>query len=65
MHRWDLARAAGGTTRFTDAELDRIEAAAESFGPMLYADGVCRPGVTVPVGADRQARALAALGRQE
>lgn len=65
VHRWDLARAAGGTTRFTDAELDRIEAAAESFGPMLYADGICRPGVTAPDGADRQARALAVLGRQE
>lgn len=64
VHRWDLARAAGADTRFTDGELDRIEASAESFGPMLYAEGICGPALTPAPGSDRQARVLAVLGRQ-
>lgn len=63
VHRWDLGRAAGIPIGFTEPELDRIEAAAESFGPMLYADGICRSGVTAPEGADRSTRVLATLGR--
>ncbi len=64
VHRWDLARAAGTDTRFTDAELDLIEASAASFGPMLYMDGICRSGVEAPADADRQTRVLAMLGRR-
>lgn len=63
-HRWDLARAAGRDERFTDAELDTMEAAIPGWGPALYMDGVCAPGVEAPAGADRQARLLATLGRQ-
>ncbi len=64
VHRWDLARAAGTDTRFTDAELDLIEASAASFGPMLYMEGICRSGVEAPADADRQTRVLAMLGRR-
>ncbi len=64
VHRWDLARAAGADTRFTDAELDRIEASAASFGPMLYMDGICHAEVQTAPDADRQARVLAKLGRR-
>lgn len=64
VHRWDLARAAGSDTAFTPDELDRIEASADSFGDMLYAEGICRAGVAPPDGADRQARVLARLGRR-
>jgi uncharacterized protein (TIGR03086 family) len=63
VHRWDVARAAGAGTVFTDEELDRIEAGADSFGPALYMDGVCRPGVEIPEDADRTVRVLARLGR--
>ncbi len=64
VHRWDVARAVGGDADLTDAELDRISAGADSFGDALYMDGVCRPAVPAPPGADRAAQVLARLGRQ-
>ncbi len=64
VHRWDIARAAGLATEFTDDELDRLESGADSFGPALYLAGVCRPGVEVPADADRATRVLARLGRR-
>ena len=63
VHRWDVARAAGLHTELTDAEVERLEAGADSFGPALYMDGICRPQVEVPAGADRTAQVLARLGR--
>ncbi|WP_222193585.1 TIGR03086 family metal-binding protein [Modestobacter italicus] len=63
VHRWDVARAVGADAGLTDAELDRIEAGADSFGPALHMDGICRPALDVPAGADRATRALARLGR--
>lgn len=63
VHRWDVARAVGAAPALTDAELDRIEAGADSFGPALHMDGICRPAVEVAADADRQTRALARLGR--
>ena len=64
VHRWDVARATAQDPRLTDAELDRVEAGADSFGPALYMDGVCEPGVEVPDDADRTTRVLARLGRR-
>ncbi len=63
VHRWDIARAAGGTASFSDAELDRIADGADSFGDALHMDGICRGGVDAPAGAEREARLLARLGR--
>ncbi|WP_222264425.1 TIGR03086 family metal-binding protein [Modestobacter marinus] len=63
VHRWDVARATGQDARLTDAELDRVAAGADSFGEALYMDGICRPGVTPPSGADRATQVLARLGR--
>ncbi|GAC69268.1 maleylpyruvate isomerase family mycothiol-dependent enzyme [Gordonia soli] len=62
-HRWDVAAAHGVDHRFTDDELAMMETAADGFGDALYSDGVCRSGVRVPDGADRQTRLLARLGR--
>jgi len=59
----DVARAVGAGAGLTNAELDRIEAGAESFGEALYMDGICRPAVEVPADADRATRVLARLGR--
>lgn len=64
VHRWDVARATGTDAGLTEADLDRIEAGADSFGPALYLDGVCQPAVPVPPGAGRQVRLLARLGRR-
>jgi uncharacterized protein (TIGR03086 family) len=64
VHRWDVARAAGLDAVLTDGELDCMEAGAESFGPALYMDGVCAPGVEPPADADRATRVLARLGRR-
>jgi uncharacterized protein (TIGR03086 family) len=63
VHRWDLARAAGLDAALTDAELDRLEAGADSFGEALYMEGICRPGVQPPADAGRDVRLLARLGR--
>jgi uncharacterized protein (TIGR03086 family) len=62
-HRWDVAQAAPRDERFTDEELDALEAGIAGFGGALYAEGICEGGVEAPQGADRQARVLAALGR--
>jgi uncharacterized protein (TIGR03086 family) len=64
VHRWDVARAAGTDTSFSDAELDQIERDVEGFGPALYMEGICRDGVEPPAGADRATRLLARLGRR-
>jgi uncharacterized protein (TIGR03086 family) len=63
VHRWDVARAVGIDAAFSDAELDRIEQGADSFGNALYMEGVCTPGVEAPPDADRAVRLLARLGR--
>jgi len=64
VHRWDVARAVGSDAALTDAELDRMSAGADSFGDALYMDGICRPAVPAPPGADRTAQVLARLGRR-
>lgn len=64
VHRWDLARAAGADCVFTDAELDQLEAGIASFGDAIHMEGICKPGVEAPAGADRQTKMLATLGRQ-
>jgi len=63
VHRWDMAQAAGLDAGLTDAELDRIEQGADSFGDALYMDGICRPGAQAPAGAGRVVHLLARLGR--
>ncbi|WP_299039060.1 maleylpyruvate isomerase family mycothiol-dependent enzyme [uncultured Pseudokineococcus sp.] len=66
VHRWDVARAVGaGSTggTFSEAELDRVEGGADGFGEAIHGEGVCRPGVEAPVGAPREVRVLARLGR--
>jgi uncharacterized protein (TIGR03086 family) len=63
VHRWDIARAVGADAALSDEELDRIERGADSFGPALYMEGICRAGVQAPVDAGRQVRLLARLGR--
>lgn len=63
-HRWDVAAADGRAHRFTDADLDTIEGMVATMGEHLYGEGVCAPPVDVPADADRQTRALAALGRR-
>ena len=63
VHRWDVAGRSVSDAGLTDAELDRISAGADSFGDALYMDGICRPAVPAPPGADRTAQVLARLGR--
>jgi len=63
VHRWDLAHAAALPAELNDAELDRIEQGADSFGEALHMEGICRPSITVGPDADRTTRVLARLGR--
>ncbi|QCB94949.1 TIGR03086 family metal-binding protein [Cellulomonas shaoxiangyii] len=63
-HRWDVAAADGRAHRFTDADLDVLEGMVAAMGEHLYGEGVCAPPLDVPADADRQTRALAALGRR-
>lgn len=64
VHRSDIAAATGADAGLTEAELDDVEAGADSFGPALHSEGICGPPVEVPADADRQARVLARLGRR-
>ena len=63
-HRWDVAGTAGSDCVFTDAQLDQLEAGIASFGDAIHMEGICKPGVEAPAGADRQSEVLATLGRQ-
>ncbi len=63
VHRWDIAHAAGLDAGLTDAELDRIDQGADSFGEALYMEGICRAGAQAPAAAGRLAHLLARLGR--
>lgn len=63
VHRWDLARSAGAHSILSDAELDAIEASADSFGDAIRMEGICGPEVEVSADADRQTKLLARLGR--
>lgn len=63
VHRWDLARAAGRDTRFTDDELDAVDASIAQFGDAMHATGICAPALPVPGDADRQTALLATMGR--
>lgn len=63
VHRWDIATGAGAPCGFSTDELDDLDAAIAGFGDLLYAEGICRPGVQAPPGADRQTVLLARLGR--
>jgi len=64
VHRWDVATAAGLDAGLTDAELDRIEQGADSFGEGLHMEGICKPGVDALADDDRKVRLLARLGRR-
>jgi len=65
-HRWDLGEGIGRPQRFSDEELSQLERAHERFAPMqkeLEAAGVFAAPVPTAPDADRQTRALAAMGR--
>jgi uncharacterized protein (TIGR03086 family) len=64
VHRWDLARAGGFHSEFTDPEMDLLETSIDGFGETLYAEGVCARPVPTPAAASRQERLLALLGRE-
>ena len=64
VHRWDLARSQGIDERFTDAEMDQVEASLESFGDRAYTPGILAGPLPVDDGASRQERLLARLGRR-
>lgn len=63
VHRWDLAQAVALPAELTDADLDRIEQGADSFGEALHMEGICRPSINAPTDADRTTAVLARLGR--
>lgn len=63
-HRWDVVAADGRAHVFTDADLDVLEGMVAAMGEHLYGEGVCAAPLDVPADADRQTRALAALGRR-
>lgn len=63
VHRWDVARATGGNTSITDAELDTLDAAADGWGERLYGDGICSGPLEVGADEPRPVRVLARFGR--
>ena len=66
-HRWDLGKAIGRQQTFSDDELSQLEQAQERFAPMqkeLEAAGIFAAPVPTTPDADRQTRALAAIGRR-
>lgn len=64
VHRWDLAVAVGADSHLSEAEIADLEDSVASWGDALYLEGICRPGVTAPPGADRQTVLLARMGRR-
>lgn len=64
VHRCDLGQASGRPLSFFSDEILAVEASIESFGDLLYSDGICLPPVAVAAKAPRQDRILAQLGRR-
>jgi uncharacterized protein (TIGR03086 family) len=63
VHGWDLGSSNGSPTRFTEADIDTMEAAFEGFGDHAYDEGVFHQPVEVGADAPRQTRILARMGR--
>ena len=63
VHRWDIGRAAGIETVFSDRELDEIEASIAGFGDQIRSEGICGPAVELPADSSRQDKVLALTGR--
>ncbi|MCE1180337.1 MAG: maleylpyruvate isomerase family mycothiol-dependent enzyme [Micrococcales bacterium] len=63
VHRWDIARAAGQASDFSEREMDQLETSIDQFGEHMYAEGVCKAALPAPDGATRQEAILARLGR--
>ena len=64
VHRWDLGRAAGVDVTWTEDEMAAIEASLDVFGEAFYSEGIGKPALDPPDGADRQTRLLARMGRR-
>jgi len=63
VHRWDLARAVGTDTEFSDAEMDLLDRGITVFGEHMYDEGAFGAAVPAPPDASRQERLLAVMGR--
>ncbi|WP_164477775.1 TIGR03086 family metal-binding protein [Nocardioides pantholopis] len=63
VHGWDLGVSQGRPTTFSEVDMDTMEKSFAAFGEAMYAEGVFRPAVEPPAGADRQTRLLARMGR--
>jgi len=64
VHRWDLARAVGSGTEFSEAEMDLLDKGIALFGEHMYDEGVFGAAVPAPPDATRQERLLAVMGRK-
>lgn len=64
VHRWDIATAAGLSTKMDDDEVALCDNAMHLMGEALYMDGICRRPISVPTDVTAQDRVLAALGRR-
>lgn len=64
VHRWDLGRSQGVEVTFTDAEMDRLEAALDAFGDRAATPGLFAEPLPVAEDATRQQRILARMGRR-
>jgi uncharacterized protein (TIGR03086 family) len=63
VHRWDLARAAGTDTEFSEDEMNLLDNGIALFGEHMYDEGVFAAAVPAPPEATRQERLLAVMGR--
>lgn len=64
VHNWDLARATGLDETIDPVEVERVWAAAHTFGPAIRSEGICGPEVAVAEDAPLQDRLIGYLGRQ-
>ncbi|MCW2539238.1 MAG: hypothetical protein JWN95_963 [Frankiales bacterium] len=64
VHGWDVAHATGQDESIDAAEIERVQADAESLGDALRGPSAFGPAVPVAEDADPQAKLLAFLGRR-
>ena len=64
IHAWDIHQATRNDLTLTSAELDLLETCIQSWGEVLYQEGICKQPIEVPDDADRQTRILALTGRR-
>ena len=64
VHRWDIARAAGGDVKIASEDVDSSHDFLDAMGQMFYDYGASSPALPISEGASPQDKLLGRAGRE-